>query len=142
MPGVRSSGAYSSVYEYLQIEELAPWVDYYKTTDKVQKNYVGPYSTGWLVDTIQRTISAFKGCFLEPVWPKDRMEDWDNKWRNIVADCRAELQRKAGLMKLGGMEWAANHEAPEGGRWIRPPIRRPSKQSLQITGCGRSNCIR
>ena len=53
-------------------------------------HWPGDPATGWL-DTMQRSISALKGCFLAPVWTKERMEAWDEKWANIVADCRAEL---------------------------------------------------
>lgn len=82
---------YNSVKEYLDIGVLQAYVNYYRDTDRVTKTYIGPYSAGWL-DTIQRTISAFAGPFLEAVMSED-----DFKARFSNGSCRAPwCERRSG----------------------------------------------
>ena len=57
---------------------------------------------------------------------------WKKEWARIVADCRAELQRKAGLAKLADRVWQPDAEAPEGGRWLAAPERRSTFTAATI----------
>ena len=59
-PGVPSPGCLTEVKEYLQMENIREYIEWYRDKDKVTKKYRGPFSSGW-IEVLQKLFSAFRG---------------------------------------------------------------------------------
>ncbi|CAJ1393635.1 unnamed protein product, partial [Effrenium voratum] len=113
--GYPSPGMLGSVVHYLALRHVTAFLDYYTWTDRVTKNREGPYTTGWIV-TLQRSISALKS-FINP----DYLPEWSRKFKQAVANAKAELQRRSALFRRRDDLWEDDADVPEGGRMVRRP---------------------
>ena len=66
------------------------------------------------------TVFGSAGAFLDPVLSEDAFNTWKDQLKKVVAEAKAELQRKAALIRFGEMQWAEGPQIPEGGRYTRP----------------------